>query len=302
MKAHLIKVYILFLFQFVYINYSCSQPTLYGIRNYRNLFELIRIDCATDSLTVLGNIPLNYYGSTFSSSFNYDSLRYIYCTGLEIFIFDANNFSIIDSSSFSSIYPNHFNNIVYNPKDGYVYGILQNIIDLHSQFAKYDLSSKSFVDTLSVPLNFEIGATCVSLIDTATNRYIIQSNKLTAFDLSTFQLAYNSPLIVNNAHDSFTHMAINNDNGKLYGLYNDNHANTQVLCQINDTTGQYAMIGAPLSVVSSKSYLCGSVIDVISNEFYFATTDGSLIGVDITTGSLTYSYKYSDLYQLLFLR
>ena len=118
----------LFIFFILIGNFVIAQNAniLFGIRNKANSFDFVKVNCNNDSLTVLNNTSIHYYGSSYSSSFDFINNKYFFCTSQTLEIFDAQSGNLDTTYNFASINPSHFEHIVFNSFDNYIYGIKED--------------------------------------------------------------------------------------------------------------------------------------------------------------------------------
>ena len=299
-KEFFFKCVKLILLLTVFLNSGKAQQTLYGIKNTGTSFEFAGINTVNDSITVYLQLPLNFYSPSFSSCYDASGSRYFYSTGQKIFVIDVNAGLITDTFDFVFIHPSYFLNIVYNPLDGFLYGIKKHTATLIEQFAKFNPVSGIFLDTINLNQNIEAGTACKSIIDAQTQQYIIQSSSLAAIDIATSQVLYNTP-ILNQANETFDHMAYSCKLQTLFGLSNNPVVPEEYFASINSSANVAHVNSAPLPVSYYKQYQSGSSIDNNSDIYYYAATNGIIYGIDIHTGSVVYDHNYGSGFEFLFL-
>jgi hypothetical protein len=283
----------------VYTN-SYAQTTLYGIKNSRQSYQFISIDCNTDSITVLNDIPIDHYGMYFSSCFDPLNQKYYYSTGQIVYKIDAPTGVIEDTFNFSSINPHYLNSIVYNPVNGLIYGIRHNIVTQANYISYYDPLFNFVFDAGILPFEIHSSNTAKSSIDAERQLYIIQSATLTGIDLVTGQIVFHDSIpSVNN--QSFDHIAYSCKTGQVYGLHNHPLVFNAYFGTIDTSANITPINSAALPVFYHKMTQSGSTIDNNTDTYYYAGLQGKLYGIDIHTGNLVYAHDYGPGFEFLFL-
>jgi hypothetical protein len=278
-----------------------GQYTLYGVKNVGTNYQFIGIDCPHDSIVVISPMPVNYYGSTFSSCFDQVNQKYYYSTGQIIYKMNIQTGLVEDTFDFSYIHPFYLYNIIFNDADGYIYGIKQNIVNIENKFTRFDPSNGIISSGVTLPYPIDVGIQSKSSINIETQDYILQSKYLTSIDVPHASIQY-SFLIDSNSFDTFNHLSVNCKNGKIYGVYND--AN-----QLKNFFGSFDTISGSINIINSSQLpmnfynqnRSGSTIDKSTDIFYFAGLNGWLYGIDINTGNIAYSHNFGPGIDFLFL-
>ena len=265
------------------------------------LFEFSKVDCSTNTITVLGPVPFSYYASMLSSCYDYDAGTYYYCEFRKMYQFDAATGVVIRSDTFNLPYPEHFYNIVFNPRDHCVYGIVSHLRNLNQWFARYNPATAR-IDTLyPVYPHVDIDIGSKSAIDPLRQQYFTQSSHLSCIDMTNGHVLYDNS-IQNPLHEQFDHIAYSCNTEKLFGLSNAYHAEQEYFSNL-DTTGIITHVNPDtLPVYYYKHIQSGSCIDQSSDIFYYPAAGGKLYGIDIHTGQIVYSHDYGPGFDFLYLQ
>ena len=292
----------LFIFFILIGNFVFAQNAnmLFGIRNEANSFDFVKVNCNNDSLTVLNNTSIHYYGSSYSSSFDFINNKYFFCTSQTLEIFDVQSGNLDTTYNFASINPIHFEHIVFNSFDNYIYGIKEDWATSLLTMAKFNPSTGIFIDLFTLPQTIQIGIGCKATIDPYLNEYFIQSQNLAGINLQTGQVLYNLPL-QNSTNEWLDHFAYSCNQKRFFGLTNNYHTVENYFSEIDSSTGVTSKVNAsPLATYFYKQYLSGCTIDNSTNIFYYGVLS-KIYGIDITTGTVVYSHDFGSDYQFLFL-
>jgi hypothetical protein len=300
---------VLFLSILFLINKSYTQSTLYGIKNTAQTYELVGIDCSHDSVTVItpqfpsvvNNFPLYYYTPNFSSCYNYKNKIYYLCTGQILYVVDVLTGAITDTFDFRTIHPNFLLHIVYNPKDGFIYGVLWDLATSAEKFARFDPATGIFLDTIPIPQPVGVGIGCKSVIDAGKQEYIVQSTGLAAIDISTGNVIYNNP-IQNITGQTLDHIAYSCKYQKIFGLSNNPDVPEEYFSSVDSVTALVNNIDiSPLPVNYYKQYQSGCSIDNITDICYYAASGGIIYGINIYSGNVVYNHNYGPGFDFLFI-
>jgi hypothetical protein len=281
---------------------SLGQSTLYGVKNFGSNFQFIGIDCTNDSIFVLSAMPVNYYGSTFSSCFDKINEKYYYSTGQKIYRINVQTGAVEATFDFSTIHPYYLYNIVFNDADGYIYGIQQNISTLETKFTKFNSTTGAIANTFPLPTAMDVGIQCKSTINFDLQDYIIQSRSITAISIANGTIKYSFP-IDTNYWDRFTHVMLDCRSQNLYGLYKDLNQTQSYFAKFDTVTGLINTIStSPMPVYFYTQNQSGSTIDNVTDIFYYAALGGRLYGIDLNTGNIAYSHDFGPAMEFLFLQ
>ena len=277
-----------------------SQPFLYAIKDRNQVFEFVKINLSNDSVTTLSQLPIGFYSSFFSSCFDPVSSKYYLCAGRFLFIIDAIT-GTIDSNNISIPFEEQFLNIVFNPRDGIIYGIIQNTIQLYQKLGKYNLITETMDTSFSIVPGVNAGIGCKAVFNAETQEYIIQSSHLSTIDILNGHIQYDYP-IQNQPQELLEQIAFSCQGQNIYGLINNPYTEQEYFGIIDTSNGLVSHISPTiLPVYYYKQYLGGSTIDNSTGTYYYPAIGGKIYGINLQSGNVIYSHDYGPGFEFLFL-
>lgn len=293
-------VFFLIGFTFLYIN-TISQTPLYGIRKFKQTNELVKIDIATNALTVLDTLSIRYYSGPCSGAINYLDQKYYFVYNQGVIVVDLAT-GTDTLFNLHSINPYHLYHAVYNYSDGYLYVITEHIYTYAHNFCKIDVTTGQII-TIASDLALEhVELGCQSAIDPLRNRYYLSGKYFTTIDLTSGQVLASVP-VQNASRVYFDHMAYSCVENRFYGLANNLSLEQTVFSYLDTANGNYLPVNnIPINANFYKQYQTGGTIDNSTGIFYYSTCLGNIYGVDIQTGTIVYQHNFGVYFEHLFLQ
>ncbi|MCB0794094.1 MAG: hypothetical protein KDB88_05105 [Flavobacteriales bacterium] len=271
-----------------------APDALYAVSNpLAGVFEFVEFDLGSGNVAVFQGVPISSISSAASACIDVGQGLYHFCTGNDLYSFDANNV-LPASVNILPIWPGaEFTAMEHDPCSGQLIGILNdppNLVDL----VAYDLNTNQFNTILALPTTMYFLGGAQAAFDPVARLYLLQTAAgFLGVNVDSGTVVYDTPISVPAGLIGFGHLAYDCTDQRLLGTavgdgVEGNYG--KFLCELDPMTGMVSVVStSPSPEGVWKPMLGSSTIDLGTDLFYWSGVDDLILGAQTGNGSMVYN-------------